>query len=561
MRIKSLSLIITLFYYYCVPGQNAVFHWVNTFENANTPYNKCYPIIQDSAGNVYMAGNFNDVTDFDPSNATFALVPHGASFLNDVFIVKYDPLGNLIWAKSIGGDFTDNATAITLDASNNLYISGVFSFVADFDPGPSTYTLDSNNGYGFLAKFDSGGNFLWAGNFGGKCHSIEVDGGNNVVITGDYGGTKNFDLLGGTFNLTSSGLADVFICKYTTNGNLIWAKTMGGSANDEANGLKIDKAGNIYSSGFFEGSGDFDPGSGVFNLTSAGSDIYISKLDASGSFIWAKQISSNFSEATNYLALDNSGDLYMIGLFYLTVDFNPGTAINNLVSYGGTDIFLLKLDTSGNYIWAKNIGGLQDEYGLSMQFDNYNDFYITGNFSQTVDFDPGVGSYNMTSSGAEDIFIAKYDNSGNLKWAEKIGSLGIDRGHNLSINKAGDVLVSGVFQGVVDFDPGSGLSIDTSWSFMNAFMLKLRQPTIGINELASVISNKIWPNPTTGSFNIEVSETSEVIITNVLGEIMLNEKYSNGKHIFNLTENPQGIYFIKVHSDSHQQHYKIIKSQ
>lgn len=546
---------------YCLLGQNSVFQWVNTFEYATTPYNKCFPIAQDSAGNVYMAGNFYDIIDVDPSFATYTLSPNGTNFLPDVFVVKYDPIGNLIWAKSFGGDFPDYATAIALDANNNLYVTGMFSFIVDFAPGPLTYTLDSNNGNGYIVKFDAAGNFLWAGNFGGKCHSIEVDGGNNVVITGDYGGTKNFDLLGGTFNLTSSGLADVFICKYTTSGNLIWAKSMGGSAIDEANGLKIDQAGNIYSSGFFEGSGDFDPGSGVFNLTSAGSDIYISKLDASGSFIWAKQISSNFSEATNYLALDNSGDLYMIGLFYLTVDFNPGTAINNLVSYGGTDIFLLKLDTSGNYIWAKNIGGLQDEYGLSLQFDNYNDFYITGNFSQTVDFDPGVGSYNMTSSGAEDIFIAKYDNSGNLKWAEQIGSLGIDRGHNLSINKVGDVLVSGVFQGVVDFDPGSGLSIDTSWSFMNAFMLKLRQPTIGINELISVMPNKIWPNPTTGSFNIEVSETSEVIIANGLGEIMLNEKYSKGKHTFNLTENPQGIYFVKVHSDSHQQHYKIIKSQ
>src|SRR5262249_14945501 len=154
--------------------------------------------------------------------------------------------------------------------------------------------------------------------------------------------------------------------------------------------IAVDASGNVYTTGFFHGTVDFDPGSGTKNLVATGSntDIFISKLDASGNYVWAKKIGGNTADIGYSIAFDASGNVYTTGSFQGTVDFDPGTGTQNLVASGSTEIFISELDASGNFVLAKHMGGGLYGYGQCIKVDASGNIYTTGYFSGTADFDP-----------------------------------------------------------------------------------------------------------------------------------------------------------------------------
>ena len=241
--------------------------------------------------------------------------------------------------------------------------------------------------------------------------SIVLDASGNVYTTGNFVDTTDFDPGPGRFNLISAdGASDIFVSKLDASGNFVWAKNMGGPVSGGGSGYSIalDALGNIYTTGFFEGNTDFDPGAGVFNLTSVSifADVFVSKLDASGNFIWAKNMGASGEDFGNSIAVDASG-VYITGDFQGIVDFDPGTGTNNLTSAGGRDIFISKLDPSGNFLWAENTGSTSDDEGQSIAVDVSGNVYATGYFRGTADFDPGPAVFNLTSAGNTDVFIVK----------------------------------------------------------------------------------------------------------------------------------------------------------
>jgi hypothetical protein len=305
-------------------------------------------------------------------------------------------------------------------------------------------------------------NFEWAKQMGGTSYdggiSITTDSSGNVYTCGFFEGAVDFDPGTGTYNLSSAGSQDVFISKLDASGNLVWAKQMGGIGIDGASSLCVDALGNVYLTGYFEGTADFDPGPGTFNLTSVGNtDAYVAKLDASGSLIWAKQLSGTNHVISRSIVIDASGNVYTTGDFQGTADFDPSTASFNLTSAGATDIFVSKLDASGNLVWAKHWGDVSSDGALSITTDAASNVYTTGSFEGTVDFDPGSGIYNLTSNGNRDIFISKLDASGNLVWAKHWGGTSRDVCHAITIDASGNLYTTGSFEGTVDFDPGSGI--------------------------------------------------------------------------------------------------------
>ena len=194
----------------------------------------------------------------------------------------------------------------------------------------------------------------------------------------------------------------------------------GGTQLDYVNGMAVDSSGNVYTTGTFRGTADFDPGAGTANLTSNGNDdIYVSKLDSSGNYVWAKNFGTASCCEQGYgIAVDSSGNVYTIGTFKNTVDFDPGAGTANLTASGFLDAFVLKLDSSGNYVWAKSFTGTGNVYAASMAVDSSGNIYTTGYFTETADFDPGAGTANLTSNGGYDVFVSKLDSSGNYVWAK-----------------------------------------------------------------------------------------------------------------------------------------------
>jgi hypothetical protein len=322
------------------------------------------------------------------------------------------------------------------------------------------------------------GDLMWAKNFGGvgedSGNNIFVDSNGNVYLTGYFEGTIDFDPGSGTFNLTDAGGGDIFISKLDSNGNFLWAKSMGGSTEDSAFGIAVDLSGNIYTTGYFTGTADFDPGVGVANLTTAGGgDAFVSKLDSNGNFVWAKNMGGNSFEAGSSIAIDGSGNVYTVGFFQVVADFDPGAGTFILTPVGGTDLFISKLDNSGNFVWAIDIGGTNNDFGNDIAVDSSGNIYTTGNFQVTVDFDPGAGIANLTSAGLRDIFVSKLDGSGNFVWTKSVGGTGLDTGNGIALDSGGNVYTVGNFESIVDFDPGMGTANLASAGGSDIFVTKL----------------------------------------------------------------------------------------
>ena len=196
-----------------------------------------------------------------------------------------------------------------------------------------------------------------------------------------------------------AGIAILELSNTAIAQTLQWANQMGGTTDDVGASMAVDALGNVYTTGSFTGTVDFDPGAGTFNLTSAGSkDLFISKVDAGGNFLWAKQMGSTQNEEGMSIAIDGSGNVYTTGYFRFTVDFDPGPGVFNLTTNpNGTSVFILKLNSAGDFVWAKQVGGPGANTSNSMKFDSFGNIYVSGNFDQTTTIDKSVYALKYTT--------------------------------------------------------------------------------------------------------------------------------------------------------------------
>ena len=320
--------------------------------------------------------------------------------------------------------------------------------------------------------------FEWAKSFGSSLAdyglSIALDASGNVYTTGYFQGTADFDPGAGTANRTSSGGRDIWVQKLDASGNFIWARSFGGSSDDIGRSITVDASGNVYTTGYFQGTADFDPGAGTANITSAGNeDIFIQKLDASGNFLWAKSFGGSLADYGLSIAVDAAGNVYTTGYFQGTADFDPGAGTANHSSAGNEDIFVQKLDTSGNFVWARSFGDSNSDRGNSICVDASSNVYTTGGFDGTVDFDPGAGTTNLTSEGSLDVYVQKLNSTGNFVWTKSFGGSLNDQGFSITVDDSGNVHTTGSFEGTVDFDPGAGSATRTSSGSLDVFVQKL----------------------------------------------------------------------------------------
>jgi Beta-propeller repeat len=487
-----------------------------------TGYDEGLSIVADSADNIYTTGNFADTVDFDPSVGISNLTSEGNG---DIFVSKSDSNGGLVWAKSMGGLMDDFGLSTALDSSGNIYITGGFGDSVDFDPGASSLIL---TGLGFndifVSKLDNDGNFVWAKNMGGTGNeygiSIALDSSGNIYITGFFDGTVDFDPGLDTFNITSAGAEDIFVAKLDSDGNFVWAKTMGGLDSDYGGrGITIDSNDNVYTTGTFYGTVDFDPGLGTFNITSAGAeDIFISKLDENGNFVWAKSMGGTEGmDAGQSITVDASDNIYVTGAFWSIIDFDPGPDIFNMTSAGGEDIFISKLDSNGNFIWAKRMGGTDYDHGYGIAVDSSENVYTAGYFGSVSDFNPGTGTFNISADGSEDIFISKLDNNGNFVWAKGIGGTEWDGADDLALDSNGNIYTTGEFQLTSDFDTGAATANLTSAGDADIFISKLEN-SIGNVAPTLVAIVRAGSNPTSvSSVNFTVTFSESVLGVDMVG--------------------------------------------
>jgi hypothetical protein len=543
------------------------FVWANKVSGFSS---EGHSIKLDSRGNVYTIGYFSDTADFDPGISTFNLISKG---YQDIYVQKLTPLGNLLWAKSVGGKAWDVGYNIVLDSSDNIIISGSFADTVDFDPGPGIFNLISKGAIDvFVCKLDWNGNFIWAKQMGGMsknlCFAMSLDGKGNIYTSGYFVGTSDFDPGPATYNLNCSGIwCDIFISKLDNAGNFVWAKQIGGPYNQITRGITCDLNGNVIATGVFCSTADFDPGPGTYNLTSQsfGGNIFVCMLDSTGNFKWAKKMGGSQWNEAQAIAVDSQNNIYTTGHFMDTCDFDPGSGIYNLISssYLQGDIFVSKLTSSGNFIWAKSIGSPYWDIGYSIVVNIPGKVCITGALGKgNSDFDPGPSVYNLNSLNGG-TFISILDTSGNFVCAGNTGGNKDCLAYSLASNSVGEIYSTGFFNGNSDFDPGAGTYYLTTnpYGFREAFVTKFNgcSTLLSENELTNDLEFLIFPNPSSGRFTFNLSgnfNQNQIMLYNLFGEKIKFEMSSENE--IDLNDHPKGIYFVEVISDNERVTEKIL---
>lgn len=450
---------------------------------------------------------------------------------------------NFSWIKPLkpsAAGFFSYSKDVAVDAQGNVYIVGTYAGTIDFDPGPAVFNKTSTGPKDhsddiFILKLNAAGDFQWVNTFGGSdfdiAEAVHITHDGYILVSGYFHSTVDFDPGPGTVNLNSSGERKTFIARYNTNGSLVWAKAFLGSGQAYGDGSDVtsDEAGNVYVTGGYSGTIDFDPGTAVSNLTGSFKGFLV-KLDAAGQFKWVKKkgvggtdagkaityhggyiyvglMASGMAEVAKFdttgtelwsrktqfsltnsyvyihgITADPSGNVIVTGRVHYGADFDPGPGNDIITTVGGSydwDAFAWKLDTNGNHKWARQVGGVGADYGYSVAADEYGTVYISGTYSNSIALNIGGIPLNLPRVGAINSYLVQLGAAGQLQKAERFSGVPSPSGgvsvYGIAINKYRDLYLVGDYNNKVDFDPGPGTYVQTSamGNYSDLFICKL----------------------------------------------------------------------------------------
>jgi hypothetical protein len=572
MKIKQLLFFII---FYCITNIafSQTFDWAKSFGGTSADHVTSMSI--DAEGNVYLVGNSSGKVDFDPGVGVANLTAKNV----DIYINKLDAAGNYLWAKLIGGTNNDNSSFSKLDNLGNLFVVG--SVVGDMNETTGEVTV-SQAYTSFVSKIDADGNFIWIKTFEGSDYSnsinfnsFDIGTTGNIYLTGTFTGTCNFNPNSGTANLTAAGdnrAPDAFICKLDASGNYIWAKSFGNDGSENSRRLVIDPAENIYITGHFSDTVDFDPGVGVVELSSTyytgyiiGTTSFICKYDKDGDITWAKLIEGKGTTGTA-LAVDKNGNLYAAGRYEEKCDVNPGEAVDFRTSAGGIDSYLCKLASDGSFIWAKTVGGTGKDYAdeiNSLAIDSIEDIYASGSF-RSGNYPAGTNS-SLNAYGVTDVFVLKLKSDGELVWAEQVGGRLRDNNTAIKLGTDGSIYLTGSYLGEPNFNPAVNTytydhedvirSIKNYSDFtQDVYVVKWTQTEILANKIKyeGLTQFDIYPNPTNGIVYLSdaIENINTVEVYNSQGFNIMNNL--NGFNKLDLSTFNPGVYFIKYRTNNNE---------
>lgn len=416
-------------------------------------------VAYDIDGNIIATGDFEGSSVFTNEEDTIVINANGGA---DAFVAKYNPTGQIIWARGVGGSFEDEGVDVTCDADGNVYVTGFFRSSVDFSTNGTPHILDATSIFDgtdvFVVKYDADGEMVWAHQFGDDFNdeplgiSIGPDG--HLYVSGLFRGEVNFNTSGGEDIVEATGSSsDIFLAKFTTDAELVWVKRIGGSGQETPRDMAVDLNSNVFLTGIFTTTTNLDPSGedGVFTAQSY--DGFIAKYDTLGELSWAHGFGGPSFDFSSGIAVDNEGSAFITGNFWNTIDLDSGVGEQLITSNGNSDVFLAKYSASGESLWAFNVGGDDSDEGRGVITDESGNVFITGTFGDVADFDPSDNTANISSNGFFDVYVAKYSSDGEYEWAFEAGGPQSCYGNAVAHDGDTRLCVGGYFSGPANFDP------------------------------------------------------------------------------------------------------------
>lgn len=523
--LKIAITIVTCLLSITAQAQTAGYEWLKSVSGANDDVAR--GVCLDSLSNIYVTGSFSGTTTLGGQT----LNSNGGT---DIFIAKFDMNGNLVWAKSFGSVSLDFAFDIDCEPDGSFCITGGFRQTMVLSQNT---TITSTGGFDlFTAKFNTNGDCLWAktatGNGSEYGNEIVSTVSGHVTVIGNTQGTMIIE----NDTLVHLDSTDLFVVKYDTDGKKIWSKGLRGMGNSGGRAISSDNLENTYIAGSFEGNIYVD--TLVFSSTStSGNDVFVSRLSSEGTLIWARHFGGKGDDYSRGIDTDSYGNVYVSGVFSDTIHFDGFT----LIASGSSDIFLLKMDSLGNIVWAKKIGNSGTEEGCEIEVNKSGEIFISGGFSQTI----SLGSNNFNSIGYRDVFTAKLDSSGNIIWAKTAGSSQDDVNYAIGLNELNeDICTIGTYSGTFT----DGIDSIMFAGSIDSYISKIK--TSRINSISEKLYHSktiaVYPNPSGDIINVDCKNGYNMY--NSRGFLIKSSRQIT-THI-DVSELPAGVYLITTEHQS-----------
>lgn len=532
LRVFLINIIST----FILEGQ--IWQWATSSYNGFS--NRAMDVCSDKNGNVIITGYYDDPI---VSFGTYTL--SNLSGNSEVFICKYDPNGNVLWAKTSAGSNLNCGTSISCDSIGNIFLSGTYSspvFVL------GSFTLTNSGGVKpFIAKLDPSGNILWlkggVGNIDGN-PSIATERNGNTYMIGTFDSpTMTF----GSFVLNNTNnFQEMFLVKYDSNGNVNWATKAGGIGYDYGTAVSLDSIGNIYVAGnFYSSSITF----GTNTLMNSGlGDFYIAKYNSNGTAIWAKKANCIGNDLANAISTDKHGNSYLAGIFtHSVLVFNTYTLTNNSFQ---NNFFLSKFDSLGNIVWAK----AASSYTFSNQkctsvYADLENIYIAGSFNTKISLDTYT-LYAPSSPSLDPMYIAKISKNGSVISALALSSGGSASGPCITAVDSCNLLLGSGYSAGYPFALGSYTLPGNGGLVTFLAKLDCSNVTTGLNQNFKTNPVNLFPNPASNTFTLSsnhLHQITEIKILDLNGKVICDRDFATQSKEIRIDINLEnGVYLVKI---------------
>jgi hypothetical protein len=519
--------------------------WAKCSQGPGFEYGRSISV--DGENNVYVTGEFYSTS---MTIGTITLANRDSSGTSsDFFIAKYDANGNVLWAKNGGGISNDAVFAASADAVGNVFITGYFRS-SSINFGSFTIYNSNSSVNMFIVKYDANGNVLWAKSANaGTGKSISTDRFGNVFVTGSFLHPQmSFGAIT-LFNSDGSWYSeDFFIAKYDANGNVLWAKRAGQGGkylDEEGTSINVDVNGHVLVTGYFRGSSITFDSTTISNAGGGTSmygfyDLFIVKFDANGNILWAKSEGGNKDDFGFAINSDPIGNVFITGGYQSSnISFGSNILINS--SSGNRNMFIAKYDSNGNALWAKSANNAT---GLSIDTDLAGNLYVTGAFSDSsITFAPYIVS--QPPSATYPMFIVKYSATGDVFCASSLACGSFNS--SVSVDSLSNAYITGFFD-INPFIIGTNTLLLTGQE--NVFVAKYTcDNDVATNELSNEASVAVYPNPSFGIFTIGLEHylDAKICVFDVLGNCLVTKYFKdNTKAEIDLRSQSKGVYFMEV---------------